>query len=149
VHAWIKIAHEAGVRAGDADVYADCARLDHLSRDQSWPASRGNDNVSRFRVAREVESSGVTERDRGVLALAGQQQPKRPANRSASADHTDLRPIKPDAITSEQLNDATRRTRQWRGRTKHQFAQIDRMKPIRILIGIDQAEGCSVIEMSW
>ena len=92
VHAGVEVADQAGVGPGDADVDADRTGLDHVGGDQPGrPAAATTMSACRV-CCGDVDGAGVAQRDGGVLALAGQQQPERPAHRGAAADHADLGP---------------------------------------------------------
>ena len=135
-----------GLGPGDADVHADRSGLDHVAGDQPGPPGRGDDDVGGPGVRGDVDGAGVAERHRGVLALAGQQQPKRPADRGAAADDADLGPAQRYAVAAQQLDDAAWRAGQRRRLAQHQLAQVDRVQAVGVLAGVDQPEGPVVVQ---
>ena len=143
-NARIKIANQSGLGTGNADVDADCARFDHVSGDQAWPPCGRNHDVSPSSVAGQLDSPGVAQGDRGVLALPRQQQSQRSADRGPTSDQANRCAAERNAIAAEQFDDATRRAWQGTGHSQHQLAEVDRMQAVGILVGIDQSE-CRVV----
>jgi hypothetical protein len=111
-YAWIKITNQSGIGTGNANIDTNRTRSDHVRSDQTWPTGRGHHDGSLLSVPGDIDGSGVAQRDRRVLAFAGQQQSERAANRRTAADYANLCSVEFDATAAEQLHDSARRTRQ-------------------------------------
>src|SRR4029450_13772368 len=137
-YAWIKITNQPSIGTGNADIDTDRAWFGHVRGQQPLPADRSHHDVSLSSVLGKIDGPGVTQRDRRVLTPARQQQSEWSANGGAASDHADLCPIEPDAVAAEQFDDAPRRTRHRTRLAEHQLAEVDRMKPVGIFVGIHE-----------
>jgi hypothetical protein len=84
--------------------------------------------------------------DRGVLALAREQQAEGAAHGDAAADDADLGAGDRDVVAAEQLDDAARRARQRRGDVEDQSTEVGRVQAVGVLVGVDQLERAALVE---
>ena len=92
------------------------------------------------RCAREVAGAGVAERDGGVLAAPGEEQPEGTSHRHATTDDDHLGAGDRHVVAAEQLDDAPRRARQRRRLTEHQASEVHRVQTVGVLVRVHQRQ---------
>ena len=127
---------------GDADV-DDCgARLHELRGDEGGAADRGHEDVGLSRDGTQVRRARMTNRDGGVAMQ--QEQCHRFADDIAPAEHRGARAGDRHVRSLEQLDDARRRARDERRPVLHEIPDVDGMKPVDVLRGIERIEHASL-----
>ena len=97
-------------------------------------------------VRGEVAGAGVAQRDRRVLGPTGEQQPERPADGQAAAHDDHLGAVELDAVATQQLDAADRRARQRAGLAEHELAEVGRVQPVDVLVGVDARQQPELVE---
>ena len=100
-----------------------------------------------------ILGSRMAQRDSGVDRLTSQQQTNGTADGDATAQHAHLLAIQIDVVGAQQLDHAARRAWQRRGNVssgmQHKFAEIIRMHPVGVLLGIDQIDDGVLVDSPW
>ncbi len=86
----------------------------------------------------DVLRTRVREDDSRVLTAAGEDQPERTPDGDATTDHAHLGPVEVDSVTTQQLDDASRRAGQGRWLVQHEPPQVDRVEAVCVLVRIDE-----------
>ncbi len=76
----------------------------------------------------------------------GEQQPERASDRDAATDDRHLGAGDRYVVPAQQLDDAARRARQRRRDAEHEAAEVHRVQPVRVLVGIDELERTRRVE---
>src|SRR6476660_4291301 len=123
---------------GGPDVDYSRARLDERGRHESRPADRGDEDVPFRSDARQVHRSRVADRD-GRVAMQEKECHRLP-NDVAAPDDDGMRTGNLDSRSFQQLDDSRRRAGCQRRAALHQPPDVDRMKAVDVLRGIDGVE---------
>ena len=112
-------------------------------------AGRGHDDVGPLGVPRPIWYAGVHDRDRrvGGRPLLREQERERPAEREAAPEDHDLATRDRDLVVREQRLDAGGRARNRPGDTEHEPAEVHRVQPVDVLVGIDLEQRGLVVDL--
>jgi hypothetical protein len=136
----VDVAEDALDRAGHADGQDGRARADPVRLDQMGDTGGSDDDVRGAGVGGDVDGRLVAEGDGRVLGGTGEHEAERAADGEAAADDAEALAGDLDVVLAEQLDDAARRARQRAGDAEHELAEVGRVQPVGVLVGVDQLQ---------